>query len=309
MADTQEVPNLGWDPRILVLRHGPIVDAYIVVTSRFVLLVDTLVSPAAARVQLELAREHLARRSLLVLNTHADWDHVWGNQLYAGPEPELPAPILASRAAAAEFEAPVAEPFLAEMQAKDPKAYGEVVLTPPTLLFDGGLTLDGGDLTIVVIPTPGHAPGHVSVWLPEIETLLAADAAEPPFPFARSARDLPDLRASLGKLAALDPETALYCHAPTDAGPSLIADNLAYFDRVEAACRAAVEAGQAADLPPDADLAALIGCRFSDAVPARWAGPKYQEFHRTEGHPAQLRQMLAWLTGTEAPPPPEPPLG
>jgi glyoxylase-like metal-dependent hydrolase (beta-lactamase superfamily II) len=200
-------------------------------------------------------------------------------------------------------------PFVAEMKAKDPEAYGPVVPTPPTVCFEGGLTLDGGDLTVELVPTPGHAPGHVSLWLPEIRTLLAADAAEPPFPFARSTQDLPDLRASLARLASLEPEVALYCHAPVDAGPGLLDDNIAYFDTLEAACRAALDRGVAVDPPPDADLAALVGCRFEDAVPERWTGPTVHDFYRTTGHDTQLRQMLAWLGGADGVPAPEPPLG
>src|SRR5690242_14958747 len=79
--DVRLVPNAGWEPRILVCRCGPLVDAFIVVTARYVVLVDTLINPRTARMQLALAREHLrAGRALLVVNTHADWDHCWGNQ-------------------------------------------------------------------------------------------------------------------------------------------------------------------------------------------------------------------------------------
>ena len=87
------VLNAGWDARILVCRCAPTVDAFIVVTARYVVLIDTLINPATARTMLALARPHLTTgRTLLVVNTHADWDHCWGNQLFVGPDAEMPAP-------------------------------------------------------------------------------------------------------------------------------------------------------------------------------------------------------------------------
>src|SRR4051794_6452135 len=106
------VPNAGWDPRILVCRCAPTVDAFIVVTARYVVLIDTLINPATARAMLTFARQHLTGgRSLLVVNTHADWDHCWGNQLFSSPAAEAPAPIIASRRCAEQFRSPEAAPL------------------------------------------------------------------------------------------------------------------------------------------------------------------------------------------------------
>jgi glyoxylase-like metal-dependent hydrolase (beta-lactamase superfamily II) len=91
------VANQGWDARILVCRCGPLVDTFIVVTERYVVLIDTLINRRTAEALLEIAREHLPGRQLLAVNTHADWDHAWGNHVFAGPSELLPAPIIASR--------------------------------------------------------------------------------------------------------------------------------------------------------------------------------------------------------------------
>ena len=73
---------------------------FIVVSERYVVLVDTLVNEATARALLELARPHLRGRELLVVNTHADYDHAWGNQLFAAADGMAPAPIVGTRACA-----------------------------------------------------------------------------------------------------------------------------------------------------------------------------------------------------------------
>ena len=219
------VPNAGWDPRILVCRCAPTVDAFIVVTARYVVLIDTLINPATARAMLAIAQEHLTDgRSLLVVNTHADWDHCWGNQLFAGPDAEASAPIVSSRRCAERFRSQEAAPLLRQMQEREPGRFDAVHYAPPTILFDERLTIDGGDLTLDLFLTPGHTPDHIAIHLPEIGTVLAGDAAEFPFPFARSADALPQLRASLARLAALKPTAALYCHAPETSGPALIAE-------------------------------------------------------------------------------------
>src|SRR5205823_12393794 len=65
------------------------------------------------------------------------------------------------------------------------------------ILFDDQLIIDGGDLTLRLFATPGHQPDHIAILIPEINLLLAGDAAESPFPFAESAAAMPQLRASL----------------------------------------------------------------------------------------------------------------
>lgn len=292
------VANAGWDPRVLVCRCAPTVDAFIVVTARFVIIVDTLINPATARAMLGFAEPYLTGGSvLLAINTHADWDHCWGNQVFAGPEGEAPAPILASHRCAEQFRSPEAAPLLQQMQAREPGRFDEVRLAPPTLVFDDRMTIAGGDLTLDLFATPGHSPDHVAIHIPEIGMVLAGDAAEFPFPFARSADTLPQLRASLARLAALKPTAALYCHAPETSGPGLIADNIAYFDGLEARCRAALARGVPPRPDAGADVEALVGSPFAAAVPSPRAAdipPFY-----AEGHRAHIRMMLEWLGGGE----------
>lgn len=293
--DIQLVPNQGWDDRVHVCRCGTLVDSFVVVSARYVVLVDTLINPRTAAALLAIAREHLAGgRQLLAVNTHADWDHCWGNQLFAGPAAAHPAPIVASRRCAERFHAPEARRTLGEMRDREPERFGEVRLTPPTLLFEGSMLIDGGDLTLELFPTPGHQPDHIAVYIREIGTLLAGDAAEWPFPLVESAGGLPLLRDSLARMAALDPDRALYCHAPVTSGPRLLRDNIAYFDALEQRCRAALARGVAAHPGADADVEDLVGYPFAEVVAPRPPGPELPDFYR-EGHQAAIRAMLEYV--------------
>lgn len=292
----QLVPNQGWDERILICRNDPLVDIFIVVTARYVVLVDTLINPTTARAMFDYAQPHLTQsRQLLVVNTHADYDHCWGNQIFAGPQALYPAPILAHQRCAQRFHEAEAQEVLQEMQAQEPAIFGEVVLTPPTLTFADRLQIDGGDLTLELFPTPGHTPDHIALYIPEIKTLLAADAAEVPFPAARSVEGLPLMRQSLATLAALNATTVLYCHAAETLGAQVLHANIVYFDKLEAACRTALARGVSAIPAEDVDVAGLVGCTYADATPANphWQG--VHEYYPTRGHAQQMRMMLAWL--------------
>ena len=290
------VDNQGWDPRILVVRCGDLVDAFIVVSERYVVLVDTLINPQTAAAMLRIAREWLTGgRQLLAVNTHADWDHFWGNQLFAGPDAAHPAPIFASRRSAERFRAPEeGQQFLAEMREHEPGRFDDVRITRPTVLFDDWLLIDGGDLTLELFPTPGHQPDHVAIFIPEIGMLLAGDAAELPFPFVESAAALPALRDSLVRMAALHPTAVLYCHAPVTSGPRLLRDNIAYFDEVERRCRAARAGGAAARPSEDADVEALVAFPFADALPTDHDAQRLSDSYR-KGHRTAIRAMLEWL--------------
>jgi len=295
------VPNQGWDQRILVCRCGTLVDTFIVVSERYVVLIDTLINRVTAEALLAIAREHMTGRQVLAVNTHADWDHAWGNHVFAGPGAALTAPIIATRGCAERLRSEAARRKLAQMRAGEPGRFDDVVLTPPSMLFEQRLTIDGGDLTLDLFATPGHRADHIAVFIPEIRTLLPGDAAELPFPFVDSAATMPAMRESLARMAALQPETALYCHAPVDSGPGLLQQNMAYFDTIEQRCRAALarnpdewRGGVPGTPAANADVEALVGFPFADALPAGADAAALEGFYRP-GHQAAIRAMLEFL--------------
>jgi glyoxylase-like metal-dependent hydrolase (beta-lactamase superfamily II) len=288
------VPNQGWDQRILVCRCGTLVDTFIVVSERYVVLIDTLINRRTAEALLEIARPHLAGRQVLAVNTHADWDHAWGNHVFAGPSAALAAPIIASRRCAERLRSQEARQKLAKMRAAEPGRFDDVVLTPPSVLFEQQLAIDGGDLTLELFATPGHQPDHIAVFIPAIRTLLPGDAAELPFPFVESAAAMPAMRNSLARMAALDAETVLYCHAPVDSGPALLRQNMAYFDTIEQRCQAALTRGVPGIPDPSADVEALIGFPLAEALPAGADMAALEGFYRP-GHQRAIRAMLEHL--------------
>ena len=289
------VPNGGWDRRVRVFRRGSLVDIFAIVTERYVVVIDTLDTPAAAEQLLDGVRDDLAAgRLLLVVNTHADWDHAWGNAVFAGPDARWPAPIIGHARCRERLLADEAEADLRDMRSREPERFGPVRLVPPTLTIEAETLIHGGDLTLVLLPTPGHQPDHLAVWLPEIRLLIAADSAEAPFPSIGGPEGVAPLRDSLARLRRLDPALVLACHAQGSTAPALLEDNLSYLDELERRCRVALATGapwrdEATDLERLIDYPAEVAA--SAALPAKQA-----DYYRST-HSDAIRAMLGALDG------------
>lgn len=292
-----EVPKGGWDERVRLFRAGQEVDTCVVVTRRYVVVVDTMATPELAAAIMEAISDALAGRQLLVVNTHADYDHCWGNAVFESPGGRYPAPILAHELARKRLRSDEARQSLARRQ-QESERFASVRLVEPTIVCSEGLTIDGGDLTLELLPTPGHTEDHLSVWIPELRLLLAGDAAEHPFPYVEDASTLPTLLNSLERLANLHPEMVIPCHGgPSDA--ALIARNLAYFAEIERRVRRALASGPApSDWRERDDLPEIIGFSFEEGVQiaggtAAGVPTFYRGFH--------LAALRATLTNLQTP--------
>ena len=222
-----EVPP-GVDNRVRRFRLGDEVDSFAIRTERLLVVVDTLSTPADARQLRAVVADDAAGRTLIVVDTHADYDHAWGNSVFAD------VPIIGHARCGERLRGAEAAADIARWSAAMPGRFDEVVATPPSILHgDEGLVLDGGDVTIELIHTPGHSDDHVALYLRELGILLAGDAAEVPFPHVDTPTGLVRARASLELLAALGATHVLPCHGGTT-DPVILERNLAWLDAVVA---------------------------------------------------------------------------
>jgi len=220
----------GLDDRIVVVRAGDEVDAVFVGTERFNVLVDTLGTPSLCRRALDLLADRMRDRPLIVVNSHMDWDHFWGNSAISG------VPIVAHQSAIERLRAPAALQTL-EQKRKTEHRFNDVEFVSPTLTFSGGsMTLHGGDLSLHLLHTPGHTPDHLAVWIPELETCLAVDAVEHPIPevWSSAPEDLRSLRSSLNLIRSLKPKHLVLAHGQTS-DPAVLDRNIAYFETIQKA--------------------------------------------------------------------------
>lgn len=186
-------------------------NAGLIVSGDKSLLVDTLWDLRLTREMLTAMADAApaAKNIDQVVNTHANGDHCWGNQLVTGAE------IIASRRGAEEMQEFTPETMVKLMKVSKlamglgdfgktlgkglkwlglakpadllegaafvseifgPFHFEEVTLTPPTRTFDGELGLMVGEKRVELIEVgPAHTEGDTLVYVPEDKVLFAGD--------------------------------------------------------------------------------------------------------------------------------------
>ena len=161
-------------------------NAGLIVDGEETLLVDTLFTVGLTQEMLDVMRDAAPATKNIgkVVNTHANADHVWGNQLVKDSE------IIASTGCAEEFDHFLPETVIGLMaQAKEWGVLGDFVehcfapfdfsgieLTPPTTTFDDELTVQCGDKTVNLYNVgPAHTRGDVLAHVPGDKVIFTGD--------------------------------------------------------------------------------------------------------------------------------------
>ncbi|HXZ84269.1 MAG TPA: MBL fold metallo-hydrolase [Myxococcota bacterium] len=241
------------------------------------LLVDTLFDLRLTREMLEAMRASVpaARRIATLVNTHANGDHCYGNQLLAG------ARIVASRASAAEMDELPPEAmarvidnaaalgpggrFLAEVFA--PFDFHGIRHTPPSETFDGELHLRVGTKELVLLEVgPAHTKGDVIAWLPRERVVFTGDILFIGGTPILWAGPIANWIAACERIAALGAETIVPGHGPlTDAKGALGVRD--YLVHVRDRARQCYDAGLApADAARQIDLGPFAGLGDAERI-------------------------------------------
>jgi glyoxylase-like metal-dependent hydrolase (beta-lactamase superfamily II) len=184
---------------------------------------DTLSRPRDMRAYVPF----LAGRELVIVYSHADWDHIWGTAGLAYGT----ARVVAHRSTRERFETDVPG-VLAGKRAAEPDRWHDVVLVPPTEVFDDGLSIPLGGMTLQLHHLPGHTADCIVGFVPERGVLLAGDTVETPFPVVPAGSALGDW---IGRLRdwADQPQlrTVVPAHGPVG-GRELLLQNIAYLEAI-----------------------------------------------------------------------------
>ncbi len=149
------------------------------------LLVDTLFDLPLTRAMLDSMDAITATKPIRTLvNTHANGDHCFGNQLVQDAEivsteacleefREVPASALEAMVAA-DFGDPVVNDYI--RTAFGPFDFGGIVSTPPTRVFSDrlDLTVGGRDVELIDVG-PAHTKGDLLVHVPDARTVFTGD--------------------------------------------------------------------------------------------------------------------------------------
>ena len=162
-------------------------NAGLVVDGEENLLIDTLFDLKLTQEMLDTMRNKVpsAQKIKTLVNTHANGDHTFGNQLVADAEIittvqtaaemlERP-PEHIKRLKANRSELGAGAQFLYDMMAKN-FDWAEVVYTAPTRTFSERLDLRVGDKEVQLIYAgPAHTKGDTLVYLPKDKIVFAGD--------------------------------------------------------------------------------------------------------------------------------------
>ena len=151
------------------------------------LLVDTLFDLKLTQNMLDSMSSVTSAHPInVVVNTHANGDHCYGNSLVSG---DNGAQIITTNAAAVEMEAIPPSALEALMQidlgettnsyiqdAFGSFEFSDIELPPPDRTFSGELQLDVGGRTVELIEVgPAHTSGDLLVHLPDAATVFCGD--------------------------------------------------------------------------------------------------------------------------------------
>jgi glyoxylase-like metal-dependent hydrolase (beta-lactamase superfamily II) len=215
-------------------------NAGLIVDGESTLLVDTLYDLALTGQMLSAMRSAVpaAARIDTLVNTHANGDHCYGNELVGG------ARIVASERTAAEMpELPPAAmaalleqaPALGELGAFFLECFGAfdfkgIELALPHETFSGELSMHVGDLDLTLIEVgPAHTRGDTLVHVPARRALFSGDILFSGAHPIAWAGPVSNWIAACDRILAMDVEVIVPGHGPL-AGPDAVRELKAYFE-------------------------------------------------------------------------------
>jgi glyoxylase-like metal-dependent hydrolase (beta-lactamase superfamily II) len=203
------------------LDGGPDVRAALLLGQRRAVVIDTMTCPEDMAPLLALIAAH--GRPHLVVNTHADWDHFWGNAAFPG------VPLVGHCLSRERILKPDTQK-IDELRARNPAQFANAALLPPDLIFETAMAIDLGGLTLELHHLPGHTQDCLVAYVPERRLLYAGDCAEDPFPLLFSG-PLDGWIEGLRAWAERDIATVVPAHGRI-AGVELLRENADYLESV-----------------------------------------------------------------------------
>ena len=296
-------------------------NAGLVVADGASLLVDTLFDLRLTQAMLDgLAPLTDAAPIATLVNTHANGDHCYGNELVGGAQVVGGAEIVAS-AATAEEMGDVPPATMAALNGADGEVgalfrrffgafhFDGITLTPPTRTFTDRLELDVAGTRIDLIEVgPAHTRGDTIVHVPDAGVVFTGDICfieGTPIVWAGPLSRWVD---ACDLIVALDPEVVVPGHGPvTDAAGVLrVRDYLAW---VDGEARARHDRGMTAEEAARDIASGLSGTAFAAwGEEGRVAVNVETAFrHLDPGHvPADIVTLFGRMAALEDAPPAEP---
>lgn len=154
-------------------------------------------------------------KPIVVFNSHADWDHVWGNCYFKG------AMILSHR----DCKTRMIIEWADELKKNQEFQRGTVILTPPTTVFDTNYIFE--DDGVEFFHTPGHTIDSSSCYDHREKILFVGDNIESNAPYVNSL-DFDTYISTLEDYLTREWTHIIPGHDPVQTDATLIQSNLNY---------------------------------------------------------------------------------
>ena len=185
---------------------------------------DLLIDTGSGALSLTTSMPWLRDRPMVCLLSHTHWDHIgsayeFAERLVHPAEAEILANPTNTATLAAKYakDDPAIE---AQMFTRRPPGWRgsayHLEPAPATGLVDEGAVIDLGDRRLTVLHTPGHSPGHLSLFEERTGILFAADVVyDGPLVDKLYHSDLNAYRSSMRRLRELQPSIVHGGHFPS----------------------------------------------------------------------------------------------
>ncbi len=145
---------------------------YVIIGNRKAFVVDTHCGPDSMDCVLKFLGENCPDHEVIVINSHYDWDHVWGNCAF---ESKL---IIAHE----KCYEKLSSDFIWDNMIQNSGSFqcGSVKKVLPNMVFSNVLHFPGEGVKLIT--TPGHTDCSISVWDQNDKVLFVGDNLEDPLP-------------------------------------------------------------------------------------------------------------------------------
>jgi len=240
-------------------RYDPMdVSVVVVVGPAGLTVVDTRNNPAEADEVIRDVADRFGLPIVAVVNTHAHYDHTFGNQSFAAFSS---VPVYGHHLIPrhyAEYESPRLTAQQADPSREPDKRWADVVLTPPGELVTAPTAVAAGGRTIELIPLePGHTDTDLAVLVPDCRVWLLGDIIEesgPPM-FGSGSYPLGWPAVLAGLLGAIRPDDVIVPGHGAVVNRDFVVRQMAALQKVADTIRSSANAGTSVDdLPEDHEL-------------------------------------------------------
>lgn len=237
MSDWFTVEQIEKDTYVISeYRHWEETHCYLLLGTERAALIDTGLGVSDIRAVMR----QLTDLPVLVLTTHAHWDHIGGHTLF----PSICAHALEEKWLTERFPVPLeaVKANLLRQPCAFPPAFDEAQYRlyrgPVARVLHDGDEIDLGQRRIYVLHTPGHSPGHCCFYEAERATLYSGDLIYQGCLYAfYPTTDPMDFMHSVRRVAQLPVDRLLPGHHELNVSPSLI-------QRIDAGFHTLFEKGQ-----------------------------------------------------------------